>query len=101
MKNRGLVIKSKFRFTIFIAVVIVMFVTVFNTAVGFTDATGSTEKQYIQVEVSAGDTLWDIANMYSSDNDDTRSKVHKICQINDIKASDLTSGMILDIPADL
>ena len=47
-------------------------VTMLNTVLGFNISNGNTEKNYIQVEISSGDTLWDIASTYAGDEVDTR-----------------------------
>lgn len=99
MKAKKLVIKSKVRFTIFLVVVMLLSVTMLNAIIGFNDVAGSSEKEYISVEVCSGDTLWNIANTYMSETYDTREAVYEICTINDINAADLHEGMILKIPA--
>jgi hypothetical protein len=55
----------------------------------------------ITVEVSAGDTLWEIADHVKSDDTDIRKAVYEICQANDIQDGSIQSGMILTIPEDL
>lgn len=96
--NKRKVIKSKLRFTVFMIIVMILSVTSINTVLGLNKAAGTTEKKYIQIEVSAGDTLWNIAGLYAGENTDIRDAVHQICKINGIKADDLTEGLILNIP---
>ncbi len=98
--NRRMVIKSKFRFTVFLIILMIAAVTMLNTVLGFNISNGNTEKNYIQVEISSGDTLWDIASTYAGDEVDTRDAIHQICTINDINAGDLVDGMIIDVPED-
>ena len=74
-------IKSKFRF---ITSVVIMAGT-----------------KYKEVQICYGDTLWDIANTYKSDDTDTRKAVFEICKANDIEASDLEPGMTISVPEDL
>ena len=96
--NKHIVIKSKLRLTIFLVIMMLLAVTMINTVLGMNEATGNTEKSYIKVEVAAGDTLWDIADIYADDSVDMREAVYQICKINDIKAGDLKEGMTLSIP---
>lgn len=60
-----------------------------------------TETKYKEVQICYGDTLWDIANTYKSDDTDTRKAVFEICKANDIEASDLEPGMTISVPEDL
>lgn len=60
-----------------------------------------TETKYKEVQICCGDTLWDIANTYKSDDTDTRKAVFEICKANDIEASDLEPGMTISVPEDL
>ena len=90
-------IKSRFRFTLFVIIMMLTIITSTNTALGLYNAASLTVDEFISVEICYGDTLWDLANIYMSDID-TRSAVHKICQINDITASDLHPGLVIQIP---
>lgn len=104
MNNKRFAIKSRRRFTTFIAVIMFVAISIFNTAIGINDAAGSTEKKYLRVEVCQGDTLWYIAQTYVDnvdDYNDIREAVYNICDINNIKASDLREGMKLKVPAQL
>ena len=56
------------------------------------------QEDQITVEVSAGDTLWEIADHVKSDDTDIRKAVYEICQANDIQDGSIQSGMILTIP---
>ena len=60
-----------------------------------------TETKYKEVQICYGDTLWDIANTYKSDDTDTRKAVFELCKANDIEASDLKPGMTISVPEDL
>ena len=48
----------------------------------------------------AGDTLWDIAQEYGSDNKDIRQVVFDICRLNDLRADELRPGQIIMVPMD-
>lgn len=92
-------IKSRLRFTLFIAITIILFTMTANFALGINTADSSTIPEYIELEVSYGDTLWSIADRYMDD-DDIRESVYKLCKLNNIKASDLQAGMTVIIPVD-
>lgn len=90
-------IKSRFRFTIFVLLIILTIVTSTNTALGLYDAASLTIDEYITVEICSGDTLWNIAQVYMPSMN-TRSAVHKICKLNDITADSLYVGKSIQIP---
>lgn len=94
-------IKSKFRFITSVVIMLGLVISGFNAVTGMDKSLALTKPQYTQVEVSYGDTLWNIANEYKSNSTDTRKAVYEICKINDISAEDLTPGMIISVPQDL
>jgi len=91
-------IKSRLRFTVFVALMIIITVSSANTILGFYDASSLTVKEYKIVEISSGDTLWHIAKEYMPSDMDTRKAVHQICNLNDITAADLYPGQTIQIP---
>ena len=97
-KKKKYRIKSRVRFTIFIMVLLLMTITAANAVLGFSDADGLTEQEYIQVQVKSGDTLWSIADEYMPEDMDRRKSVHIISSANDVHASQLYPGQILNIP---
>ncbi len=99
--NKRLVIKSKLRFAIFLLAVLMLSVTLVNVSFGADKTSYNNSDNYIEIEVSSGDTLWDIANTYCDSSADTREIVYEICSINDITASELKDGMVLKIPTKL
>ncbi|NLD20351.1 MAG: LysM peptidoglycan-binding domain-containing protein [Clostridiales bacterium] len=105
MKNNGnkkkYRIKSKSRFIISLIIMIGILVTAVNIATGQIISTALAEPQYTEVTVVSGDTLWDIANTYKSNDIDTRKAVYTICQINSIEPSGLEPGMTINVPQDL
>ena len=94
-------VTSKFRFITSMVMMIGIMVGIFGLVSGINVSRAITEPQYTQVEVCYGDTLWNIANTYKSDDTDTRRAVYEICAINDIEASDLVPGMTISVPEDL
>ena len=49
-------------------------------------------------EITAGDTLWTIAETYMTDVFDIREAVYELCQLNEISAGELYVGMTIQIP---
>lgn len=91
-------IKSRIRFFSFILIAMLLTVTAMNTILGFNNAEGQTKDQYTIVEVTYGDTIWDIAREHLSDDMDLRDAVHMIMSINNITAEELQPGQSLKIP---
>lgn len=91
-------IKSKFRFTIFITAFILFFTFTFGTAFGFYDSESLTKPTYYQVQIKAGDTLWEIANIYGPKDQDIRKSVNIICNVNNISADEIYPGQYILIP---
>ena len=91
-------INSRIRFTLFVVLTIILLTISANFALGLDIADSSTMTEYMEVEVSSGDTLWSIADNYMTDYSDTRKAVYELCQINDIDASELYAGMTIMVP---
>ena len=53
---------------------------------------------YAEVDIRAGDTLWQIAAEYKRDDADIRRFIYDIRQINDIRADELQPGRMILIP---
>ncbi|MDO4868926.1 MAG: LysM peptidoglycan-binding domain-containing protein [Bacillota bacterium] len=96
--NRKIRIKSKFRFITSIVVALGLCIGFVGFLTGTNTSTAETRNDVVQVEISAGDTLWDIAENVKTSDMDTRQVVYEICKANDIKAGDIQPGMILEIP---
>ena len=92
-------IKSKVRFIIFITIVLLGILTVFNMTMGADQANGETVQKYITVEVAAGDTLWDIADEYMSDTDsDMRHAVYTLQKFNELDTANVNIGQQIKVP---
>ena len=94
-------IKSKFRFITSLVIMLGLIITGFNAVTGMDKSLALTKPQYVQVEITYGDTLWDIADEYKLNDTDIRKAEFEICKINDIDADDLKPGMIISVPQDL
>ena len=91
-------IKNKFRFIIFVTVIIIlmsMLLGVFFPVTALSDVSG---EPYIEICVKDGDTLWGLAKMYGDPNRDIREIIYDICSMNNITASELVSGSHIIIP---
>ena len=83
-------IKNRFKFTLFIVLTIILFTMTANFALGMNTADSSTIPQYMELEVSSGDTLWSIADRYRSDESDIRKSIYELGKINGISAVSYT-----------
>ena len=91
-------VANRFRFTVFVTIMIILITTVMNFALGLNTAESLTYVEYMDLEIMSGDTLWSIAETYMSDTPDIRAAVYELCQINDITAADLQAGMTIQVP---
>lgn len=91
-------VANRFRFTVFVTIMIILITTVMNFSLGFNTADSLTYTEYMDLEVKSGDTLWSIAETYMADSGDIRLAVHELCQINEIAADQLYAGMTIQIP---
>ncbi|MDY6038105.1 MAG: LysM peptidoglycan-binding domain-containing protein [Eubacterium sp.] len=92
-------IKHKIRFTVFSVVLILLFITAFNTVTGDIDANGSSSVTYKTVTVHSGDTLWSIAKANMNESEDIRKYIYEISKYNNVSANSLVAGQTLLIPA--
>ena len=95
-------IKSKFRFITFIIIVVGLSLGLFGYITGFDISNALTEpSDTTTVEVASGDTVWDIAGEFKSNNKDIREAVYEICDANDLTDGHIEAGMTLNIPQNL
>ncbi len=91
--------KSRIKFTIIAAVLIIISICSLNLLLGTTsEANGYTENNYKTIEICSGDTLWDIAALYMPDDMDIRDAVYELQEINDLDTTALTPGQELLVP---
>ena len=91
-------VANRFRFTVFVTIMIILITTLVNFALGLNTAESLTYVEYMDLEIMSGDTLWSIAETYMSDADDIRVAVYELCKINDISADQLQAGMTIQVP---
>ncbi len=91
-------IKSKFRFTLFMTIAILLFFSAAGTAVGMNNAESLTKPVYTEIVIQSGDTLWDLAQEFGPADKDVREVVYDICQYNEISADSIYPGQTIMIP---
>ena len=91
-------IVNRVRFTAFLCALILVTVFTFSALFGYGRSEAMDADKYISVEVSYGDTLWNLASEYGPENTDIRKIVFEIERINDVNASTLHPGQVLEIP---
>ena len=91
-------VANRFRFTVFVTIMIILITTLVNFTLGLNTAESLTYVEYMDLEIMSGDTLWSIAETYMSDSDDIRVAVYELCKINDISADQLQAGMTIQVP---
>ena len=97
--NKKYRIKSKFRFIMFVVIVLGIAVGALGYVTGMDVSTALEQPEdQITIEISAGDTVWDIAEHVTSKDTDIRKAVYEICQANDLQDAEIQSGMVLTIP---
>jgi nucleoid-associated protein YgaU len=91
-------IKSKLRFTLFMTIAILMFISAAGTAIGMNNAESLTKPVYSEITVQSGDTLWDLAQEFGPSDKDVREVVYDICKLNEISADSIYPGQTIRIP---
>lgn len=93
---------NKYRFVFSIMLMSLLLFAIFSTAIGTLTASGGTYGQYITIEVSAGDTVWDIAKTvnhdYMSQKEDVRLIAYAIAQENSLENYFIYPGQELIVP---
>lgn len=97
-RRKQIRVKSKIRFTCFVAMIIIMAVIGFNSILGLNVVSGESNDNFITVEVLPGETLWDIASNNMSDDMDKRKAVYLIQKANDLDDAAIHPGQKLKVP---
>lgn len=94
------VLRSRLRFTIFVAFSIIIAVSALNLLLGTTaTVSGDTGTTYQTINITYGDTFWSIADEFMPDDMDIREAIYELRQINGMSASDqLIVGQELLVP---
>lgn len=91
-------IKNSGRFICFVSCVLLLCVFVGGAALGFFNVASKDNISYTAIEVSHGDTLWNIAKLYGPKDADIRETVYKICKLNNVSADTLRAGQVISVP---
>ena len=107
-------IRSKVRFILFMALMVLIIGIIASSLLGLNDAVGlnaagrtdagaalaaaEAGPVYRIVIVKSGDTLWDIAACYADESMDLRKAVWEIEQLNGMESAAVTAGQELRIP---
>lgn len=100
-KRKKYRVKSSFRFITSLVLMFALLIGGIGFVRGLQESVALTTEEPFTVEVSYGDTLWDLAAAYKSKDTDVRKAVFDICQANQIQADDLEPGMQITIPESL
>lgn len=93
-------IVSPLRFVTFVTVVLVLVALLTINMLGLNNASGASKNYYKQIEVTYGDTLWDIADRNMPGDMDPRQAVYEISNLNDIDDGQIYPGQILLVPTE-
>ena len=91
-------IRSKFRFTLFLSIIVLIIGITMSSLMGLNDASGDSIQEYMTIVVADGDTLWSIAEEYNDGSRDIRALIHEISVLNEIKNAEISAGQELIIP---
>lgn len=94
-------IKSKFRFTIFLSLMLLISMIASGTLFGLNTVQSMTKPVYTEIQIESGDTLWALAKEFGPVNTDPRRVVYKICLLNNITADSIYPGQVIMIPQQL
>lgn len=89
---------SKFRFTLFMIIMVLMIGITLGNILGYNDVDGDSKTEYVTVVVSNGDTLWSIAERYSDGSMDIRQLIYEISKINGIESGQIYAGQEISVP---
>lgn len=98
MKKRKLRIANKFRFTVFMVIILLLLMSTFATVLGANVVLSAQTPKYITVNVQPGDTLWMLAQKYSPSNIDKRRIIYEISLLNNLDKNYIYPGQVLKIP---
>lgn len=96
-QHRRIVIKSRFRLTLFIVVLL----TLITCAFSFFLLKGNAKvmpEYYLTWSVSKGDTLWDIASCSLPKGRDIRDYILEIREYNELDTPNIIEGQLLEVP---
>lgn len=90
-------VRSKFKFSVFLTVLLVLLGFSFSNALDANPNAQMPEPEYITIQVESGDTLWEIANSLNDGKTDPRKIIYDICELNQLNDKDIYPGQILKV----
>lgn len=81
---------------LFLTFIIAILISVGSVLLFHSPASGNNIPEYSTIIIAKGDTLWNIAKRYNFDNQDIRSKIDEIKELNNI-SSNIKIGQELKI----
>lgn len=99
MKKKRVVIVDRFRFTMFLTLVSLIFIILIGIGLNFGKVYSTTYNGYYEVRVKKSDTLWKIASENNPNNEDIRRVIYRIKQINNLDDCFIKEGDIVKIPS--
>lgn len=98
MKTRYKIV-SKTRFFLFITMILILLATSILFLIDRREAYSSYyETKFKEFQVIEGDTLWDIARISSTPNEDVRKVLYDIRKFNNMSSGHIYPGDIIKIP---
>ena len=99
VKMKKYKIVNKKRFLIFLITLFVIIISIISLLKPSNRAYSSIlEEEHIEIAISKGDTLWDIALEYMPEKYDVRKMIYNIKRINKMESSYIFPGDIIKIP---
>lgn len=98
MKRRNMVIVSKFRFSLFLSIILLVLTLLINGLLNGVIARGDTYSDYLNVFIREGDSIWDIAQDNNPYNEDIRKIVYEIEKANDLEGKYIQPGDVIKVP---
>ncbi|MDK2920105.1 MAG: hypothetical protein PWQ37_2838 [Candidatus Petromonas sp.] len=96
---RKLVIVNKKRFILSTTLLLmILFTLIMSIYALINRVEGYEGMQYIEISVKDGDTVWDLARKYTSNDKDVRKSIYKISKINNLNNYHIFPGQIIKIP---
>lgn len=96
MKKFRIVNKTRFFLSSFL--IFIFIILLFNFLIQFNQVNAASQIETIEVRVNKGDTVWEIAKKFKSENEDTRKMVYLINKINDLEGRYLQVDETIKVP---
>lgn len=96
----NIISKKKISIIVTIIIVSVLYLAIFNKDATEADATNASTKYYTCISIEAGDSLWDIADEYMTDEYSSKKEyIDEVVAINELDdPSSITAGCNIVVP---